>query len=267
MIIALVILDRTQPFLQNNAPCFAKLPAAHASGPENPPADSSLLEHLVSTVLRGPFGGTIVALHNDLAEAAQEQLHGFAVHPFTVKNIAAGPHAAWIEGLAAAAAFRERWEKAMAAAQSRFQGAPGRSSSGAQPAPPKNTWAEHRASKDVKIRGLARSFDRDGVIVFRGDYPAMSLELQSQLVDAFGKEASSPRPIAQAVYQGRRGYPLILNLDAAKEVQSLSLNTDLDAWLLQNLPRIQDVNVEYWGAAAPLHSTEDYDDLCEKLKA
>ena len=261
MIIALVILDRTQPFLHNNAPCFAKWPGpASADG-----ADSSLLEQLVSTVLRGPFGGTIVALHPEPAEAAQEQLHGFAVHPFTIKNIAAGPHAAWSEGLAAAAAFRERWEKAMAAAQSRFKGAqtPG------DHAPAKNTLAEHRANKDVKIRGLARSFDRDGVMLFRGDYPAMSLELQAQLVDAFGKESpvAAARPIAQAVHQGSRGYPVILNLDAAREVQALPPATDFDAWLLKNLSRVQDVNVEYWGAAAPLHSAGDYDDLCEKLKA
>jgi CTP:molybdopterin cytidylyltransferase MocA len=260
MIIALVILDRTQPFLQNNAPCFARL------------GELSVLEKLVSTVLRGPFGGTVVALHPDIAETAQEQLHGFAAHPRVLKNFAQGPHSALSEGLSDAVALRQKWEKAMAAAASRFQSAkPGhKNDKDDDDGPGRGGWAEYRGSKDVKIRGLARSFDRDGVIIFRGDHPAMSLELQAQVVDAFGREGADKgagaRPIAQAVYQGERGYPVLLSLDAAKEVAALPPATDFDAWLLQNIQRVQDVASEQWGATAQLRSEEDYAELCKKLK-
>lgn len=256
MIIALVILDRTQPFLQNNAPCFAPL------------GELSVLEKLVSTVLRGPFGGTVVALHPEIAERAQEQLSGFAAHPIVIKNFAQGPHLAFSEGLAQAAALRQKWEKAMAAAASRFQSKPGNKSD--KDDGNAKGWAEHRGNKDVKIRGLARSFDRDGVMIFRGDHPAMSLDLQAQVVDAFGREGAdkgpAARPIAQAVYQGERGYPVLLSLDAAREVAALPPVTDFDAWLLQNIQRVQDVASEHWGATAQLCSEEDYANLCKNLK-
>lgn len=256
MIIALVIFDRTQPRLQDKPPCLA------------PWGDESMLEHLISTILRGPFGGTVVALHPDFTRAAQEQLRGFALQSIAIKSFADGPHSALREGLTAATALRERWEKAMAVAASRFHDSGGGKSRGA--ANDKNTLSAHRGSKDVKIRGLARSFDRDGVMLFRGDYPAMSLELQAQVVEAFGREGadkgSAARPFAQAVHQGSRGYPLILSVEAAREVAALPASTGFDAWLLKNVERVQDVNCEAWGASAVLHSAEDYEAIRRRMK-
>lgn len=260
MIVALIILDRTEPKLQDKASCLL---AFHKG---------SVLEHMLGTVLRGPFGGTIVALHPDFADAAQEQLSGFAAHPLVVDSIAQGPHAAMREGLAAAAKLRERWEKAMAAAASRFapeSESPAKISGKKNESVGKAAFSAHRASKDVKIRGLARSFDRDGVILFSGEYPAMSLELQAQLVEAFGREGAdkgaSARPYAQAVHQGKRGYPILMSLDAAREVSQLSASTDFDAWLLQRVERIQDVTTDAWGAVAPLRTVEDYAELCRRM--
>ncbi|HYG75323.1 MAG TPA: hypothetical protein VEK08_10005 [Planctomycetota bacterium] len=274
MIVALVILDRLAANLQDKPSYFSEL----APG-------KSVIEQVVSTVVRGPFAGTVVASLVEYFDRAQEHLHGFAIHPLKVANPKAGVHAPIIDGLNFADSFRERWEKARAAASARFtddeddeddEEAPapisGRKSNGThRGAKKKADWAKHRDSKDVKLRGLARSFDRNGVILFRGDRPAITVNLQAQIVEAFGREGADKGPkarsFAQAVHNGVRGYPVLMSFEAAREVAALPAATKFDDWLLQNIQRVQDVNTDEWGAVAEVRDSESLAQIAERLRS
>lgn len=265
MIVAIILADRTTNPSQGMAPYFLPPPDA-----TNDSGEETLLERVAATVLRGPFGGVIVAAAKEHSAAAKEVLNGFAVQHLQVAG--SGAHSAVAEALAFAAAFRARWEKAMAAAGQRFSSADeddeededDNDDDGEDAVSPKakaknkppaskaakkeEGWTRHSQSPDVKIRGLARSFDRDGVILFRAERPVFRPELQARVVEAFGREgterAVSARPLGQAVYQGQRGYPVILSLDAAREIAALPASTLFDDWLLQQLARIQDISVD-----------------------
>src|ERR1043165_3092412 len=82
---------------------------------------ASVLERSVSRVLRGPFGGTIVATSSALEAGCREALSGFPVQYAVTDDPATVAKA----GLLEASAFRKRWEKAMAMAAQRFGGKPG----------------------------------------------------------------------------------------------------------------------------------------------
>jgi len=269
MITALVILDRLQPRLQNNPPAFCELGG-----------QKSAFETVLSTVLRGPFAVTVVAAIPELFETAREQLQGFSAHPLQAKV----SHSVISEGLHYCDQFRQRWEKAMAQASARFvtgdddededededdEPNPTVKRDNSSPAK-KADWKKHRESKDVNVRGLARSFDRDGVILFRAERPLVSLNLQSQLVEAFGREGAEKshgaRPFAQAVYSGQRGYPLLMSVEAAREVAELPAQTVFDAWLLTNVERVQDVKTDDWGAVAQIDSAESLAAIAEKMR-
>ncbi len=207
--------------------------------------DTGHLDALTRTILRGPFGLTLVAARSAQIATAQAQLSGYAIQIVDVASSA--PHALLIEGLAHARQARARWEKARAAAVSRFgeDAEPQRTD---QPEARRGAgdWSKLQQSPDVKLRGLARSFQRDGVMLIRADTPALSLELQAQIVEAFAREGSrvpSARPITQTVRGGMRDYPVLLGLEVAQEVEALPPATDFDEWLLANLARIHDVNV------------------------
>ena len=65
------------------------------------------LEVLAGTVLRGPFGGTLVAAHPAIAARVKETLAGFAVQ-FVDTSRVKNANELNIEGLKAAQAFRAR---------------------------------------------------------------------------------------------------------------------------------------------------------------
>ncbi len=106
-------------------------------------------------------------------------------------------------------------------------------------------WAKHKQSADVKIRGLARSFDRDGVLAIPADCVEIGKEDLARMVEAFAREgqAAQPRPFAQAVRSGVRGWPVILSLEGASEVEALDKSVVITEWLLKNVERIQDVKL------------------------
>ncbi len=267
MIVALILCDRTAPVADGQAAYFLPL------------GEESVIERIAGTVLRGPFGGAIVMAAPVHAVALQEQLQGFAVQHLEARSAGAGPHAALAEALAAAEKFRARWEKAMAAAAARFGGADDVGDEGAPSrrgnAPVKDggkkaPWTRHRKSADVKIRGLARSFERDGVIVFRGERPGIGLELQAHLVDAFGREGEArgdaARPFARPVCAGQHGYPLVLSVVGAREVGALPPSTDLEAWLAQRPECMQEIPVDDSGAIESLDDARAYSSIRQRLE-
>ncbi len=77
-------------------------------------AGETAIEHVAGMVLRGPFGGTLVAAHPAQSDAVKAALQGFAVQHVAASGD--GAHALMISALKAATAFRARWERAMAAA-------------------------------------------------------------------------------------------------------------------------------------------------------
>jgi len=199
------------------------------------PKGDAVIERVASTVLRGPFGGTLVASRPEIAAKIKDALHGFAVQHVDTSAAKTGAHGILIEALNAAAAFRSRWENARAAAAERFekQGKSG-------------DWAKHKQSADVKIRGLARSFDRDGVLVVPGDAIELKPEHLARMVEAFARDGQAPRPhaFAQAIFAGARGWPVVMTLDAAREVSALPAETVLAEWLLTNVERVTDVGLD-----------------------
>ena len=106
-------------------------------------------------------------------------------------------------------------------------------------------WSKHKKSPDVKIRGLARSFERDGVLVCPGDFAEIQKEQLAQMVEGFARDgqSTSPHPFAEAVSAGLRGWPVMLSLDGAREVAALPAETVLPDWLLKNVERVCDIRV------------------------
>jgi CTP:molybdopterin cytidylyltransferase MocA len=264
-----------------------------------PLGNESVIERTAGTVLCGPFGGVIVASAPQFAPQIRERLQGFAVQQLQLKGLNKGPHSALIESLNFAEGVRQRWEKAMAAAASRFAASDENEDDSddsdddeveedredIQPPQPAKTsaparhdikthgrrdWSPHRKSADIKVRGLARSFDRDGIMIFRGERPGFRPELQAQLAEAFGREGaekgSAARGFAQAVFEGQRGYPITMTVDAAREVSALPPETLFDDWLLANLRRVQDVNVDDAGALSGIYSDTDYTELLGRFR-
>ena len=137
----------------------------------------SLIECVAAAVLRGPFGGVLVAAHPQIAARVREKLHGFAVQ-FVETAQARNADEVRAAGLKAAADFRARWEKARAAAAGRFAGAGGQD------------WSKHKQHADVKVRGLARSFDRDGVLLVPGDALNLSKEKLAELIEKFTQQSA-----------------------------------------------------------------------------
>jgi len=252
MIVAIILCDRT-PAIRDDKSVYLL-----------PLDGETVIERVTRTVLRGPFGGTVVVSAPALSAQIRQLLAGFAVQHVEAARTEDGPHAALREALACAESFRRRWEKAAAAASARFSGA----DESARPAR-QSDWARHRQSADVKIRGLARAFECDGVILFRGDRPGLTPELQAQVVDAFGRQAEGPqtptRPFAQAVHAGRRGYPILMDLAAAREVAALPPATDFDAWLGQRPERVLDVAVSDSAVVAEIASAADFQKFRDEL--
>jgi CTP:molybdopterin cytidylyltransferase MocA len=218
MIVAVILADK-------NAPLADTYFAAAESG------EGSVLERTAATVLRGPFGGTLVAAQPALHGRVKSALSGFAVQFVDVPATAQMGPAVVLAGLTAAAAFRSRWEKAMAAANARFEkkdpdGSPG-------------DWAKHKQHADVKVRGLARSFDRDGVLLVPADAPLLKPETLATAVERFARDAS--KKAVQIVRDGVRDWPAVLTLDAASELGASGL--DVQAWLLAHVETVLDVNV------------------------
>ncbi|MEI6232483.1 MAG: hypothetical protein WCT04_05495 [Planctomycetota bacterium] len=209
--------------------------------------DESVIERVTGTVLRGPFGGTLVAAHPTLAEDVQEALAGFAVQHVDVRSIpttSSDSHAVLISALFAAEAFRTRWAKAMAAATGRFESAGGKNT-GEAALDPKGEWSKLKKSSDVKIRGLARSFDRDGVLIIPADCASIQKEQLAQMVETFAREGQQPnaKPFVQAITSGERGWPVMLSLDGAREIAALPPSCDFSAWLLKNIEKVCDVKL------------------------
>lgn len=225
-------------------------------------AESTVLDQAVSRVLRGPFGGTVIATTSEFQEDFEEILEGFAV------KYAIADDASFVAkaGLLEASAFRKRWEKIMAGAAQRFSGGgqPGqRGKKGAPKQPPQHfdedgdadeeddgddheggasDWKTLQKSGDVKVRGLARSFDCDGVMLFRGERPALKLETQAALIEAYVRDGAG-KNFARVSFEGKAGYPVLANLAGLKELEALPLHVKLDNWLEQNAAKVLDVPV------------------------
>ena len=231
MIIAIILVDHSAGD-PGSAPYFqgcATTPAADGKTAE------TRIEHVTRTVLRGPFGVTLVAALPAFQPKLQELLKGFTVQHLELKP-AASPQDVLREALAAAREARARWEKAMRGAQARFTGEP------EEAGPP----VALKKSPDVKIRALARSFERDAVMLFRGDEDWLSPEAQARMVEAFAREGArgpAARPLAVALRQGVRGYPVLLATGVADEAGGLSAAADFEAWLAQQGPRVLEVAV------------------------
>ena len=294
MIIAVVLADRTTPEVQGQ-PLYAL-----------PCGGESVLERVTRIVLRGPFGATIVVAPHGRRDAVAALLKGFSVKIIESEAADAAqprPHAALIAALAYAEKVRERWARAMATAAASYsvseqdevnktstqKGEPHTGPSTQTPTPPQGTgktdpWAKLRTSSNIRLRGLARSFEREGVIVFRADRPLLRPELQAAVVEAFGRDTSgvsgrlmpikateiegkisTGRRFSQAVYAGKRGYPVVMNVDAAHEVQALPPETDFDAWLTEHHDRVRDVPVDDPAAVEAILTEADYQRLCAKL--
>jgi CTP:molybdopterin cytidylyltransferase MocA len=201
-----------------------------------PSGEGCVIERVAATVLRGPFGGTLVAARAEIAPKAKEALRGFALQHVDTSQAPGGTHGILIAALNAAEEFRSRWEKARAAAAERFE----------KTAPGKNggsDWGKHKQSADVKIRGLARSFDRDGVLVIPADSVDLKPEHLARVVEAFARDGqeSKPHAFAQVVYSGQRSWPVAMSLEGAREVAGLSAKTEFSEWLLKNVERVKDV--------------------------
>jgi len=253
MIVAIVLAHRLDPQIHNRPPFLLSI------------GDETILERVVSVALRGPFGGVVVASAEEVADDVNKVLAGFAVQQLTLND----SETAVAESVAFAADFRARWQRVMDAAAQRFSGDGKKKSAKNQPVKSGYTpgMPEHRKNPDVKVRGLARSFDRDGIVFLRADQPGLRLEVQAQIVEAFGREGhdkgAAARSIAQAVYAGQRGYPLAMTLDAAEEAAQAKL--PLDNWLLMNLERVQDVLIEDALSGECVVSAESYLELSKKL--
>jgi hypothetical protein len=236
MIVAIVLAE-PQPSQDGEQPYFSE----HG--------ESAVLDQAVSRVLRGPFGGTVIATTSELEEECQELLDGFAV------KYAVADDASFVAkaGLLEAAAFRKRWEKIMAGAAQRFNAGGKKKSGKAQAAHDHEDeedeeggtadWKSLQKSGDVKVRGLARSFDCDGVMLFRGDRPDLKLETQAALVEAFAREGAG-KNFARVSYKGKPGYPVLANLQGFKELEALPLDVPLDTWLAKNEGKILVVPVD-----------------------
>ena len=150
---------------------------------------------------------------------------------------------------------RQRWQKAMAGAAARFAGA-GEGT---------GDLTRHRRSPDVKIRGLAHSFQRDGVMLFRGDCPLTGPELQAQIIEAFGTESGpSAHALVRPVYAGKRGYPMLLDLAVSKELATLPPDTNLETWLQRHAERVREVRVDDPAAVEAIENAQDYARLQQK---
>ena len=209
--------------------------------------DETAIERVTGTVLRGPFGGTLVAAHPTLLKDVQEALTGFAVQYVEISsnsNPSENVHSILITALKASDAFRTRWAKAMAAANGRFEKSGTQNQDAGNPNPSAE-WSKLKQSADVKIRGLARSFDRDGVLIIPGDAAFIKKEHLAQMVEAFARDGQQPQahPFAQAVSNGERSWPVIMSWEGAQEVMKLPPSTDFSKWLLQNLERVCDVKI------------------------
>ncbi len=204
------------------------------------------IERVTGTVLRGPFGGTLVATPPALLAKVKNALQGFAVqHVDLPAGFAAqtGPHALFVEALKAAEAFRARWERAMSLAAGRFEKSSGKGDSIKKGS--SGEWSKHKQSPDVKIRGLARSFERDGVLVVLGDGVEIKKEHLAHIVEAFAREGQTvtAKPFAQAILAGVRGWPVMLSPEGAREVAALPAGTVFSEWLLKNVERVCDIKV------------------------
>ena len=272
MIIALILADKVLPLIDALPPFLLPL------------GNETALERVARVVLRGPFGGTIIASDAGHSKDVQEALTGFAVRhvalPLTARP---GSIGALTPALAFAEDFRTRWERAMAAANARFKDEPdddsdedsdaarpnGKKSKPGKPDAPQD-WVRHSKNADVKVRGLARSFERDGVMLFRAERPLIRPELQAQLVEAFARESSDKRdqarPFAQAVHHGIRAYPVLFDRAIIPELSALPPDTDFDDWLLHQLKRTQDVPVQDAGTLESLSSEAEYERIQEMLE-
>jgi CTP:molybdopterin cytidylyltransferase MocA len=243
MIVAVILADRDSPAIDGKPPYLLPLD------------NDTLIERIVRVVVRGPFGGVVVASAASIHSDVQEALSGFAIQHLELKQ---GQKGALQQSLQFAREFRARWEKAMAAAAQRFGGAEkgAKESRGSKDGDAKADWSRHRKSPDVKVRGLARSFERDGVMLFRGERPGVTAELQARIVETFARE--NARPVVQPLYAGERGYPVLFDLDVARELESLAAGTDINAWLLNQLSRIQDFAVDDSAVVDKIESDADY---------
>jgi CTP:molybdopterin cytidylyltransferase MocA len=275
MIIAVILADTLQPLIQNQPPFLLPL------------KDETSVERVARVVLRGPFGGTVVAAHAKYQSDLKEALSGFAVQHVALPAAAIpGTVGALLPALKFAEDFRTRWERARAAAAARFKeddSDEDEDDDADEPPSPKrkkNTpkqgaaevrdWSRHSKNADVKVRGLARSFERDGIILFRAERPLIKPELQAQMVEAFARESADKkdkaRPFAQAVYSGIRAYPVLFDRNVVPQIAKVAAATPFDDWLLDQLSRVQDVSVQDAGALESLNSEADYERIRTELK-
>lgn len=208
--------------------------------------DETVIERVTATILRGPFGGTLVAAHPSNQEAIREALSGFAVQHIDISSNTTGTQSILAAGLKAADAFRTRWEKAMAAATGRFDKSGEKDlRDSAAKLNDSAEWSKLKKNPDVKIRGLARSFDRDGILVAPADSLEIKKEHLAQMVEVFAREGQQPHPksFAQGISGGVRGWPVMMTLDGAREIAALPSGTVLTDWLLKNVERVCDVTL------------------------
>lgn len=257
MIIAIVLAEPLKP-IDGEQPYFLDAGGA------------SVLERAVSRVLRGPFGGTIVATSSDLEESCREALSGFAVQYAVTDDPATVAKA----GLLEAAAFRKRWEKAMAAAAQRFGAKAGKNAPQSRTRELHNDpvkdddeggdestdWKDLQKNADVKIRGLARSFECDGIMLFRGERAGLKLETQALLVDTFTRDSQQggTKSLARIVANGSDAYPILANLSAARELENLPLSVRIDTWLAGQTDKLLRVNSDDPAVNAELKTAADY---------
>src|SRR3989442_277040 len=106
MIVSVILADRTEPLIGGKLPY------------ELPAGSETVIERVARTVLRGPFGGTIVVAPASHIGKLKPLLEGFAVHWI---DSGAGPAELGLEaGLHFATVLRERWEQAMSRAAAQF---------------------------------------------------------------------------------------------------------------------------------------------------
>ena len=230
MLVAVLLADKSGPA----AECYF----AHAPQKKGAAESLSVLEQTASTLLRGPFGGVLLSAHPLLKKRVRETLNGFALQFVDVPVNAQTPQEILAAGLSAAATFRERWERARAAANARFQ----------KPSSEKEKsggdWAKHKQHADVKIRGLASSFDRDGVLLVPADYAEIRAEEIAASVERFARDgqAAQAHPFAQGIKDGVRGWPVLATLDGAQELSKMGASTIQD-WLLKHIDRVLDLKM------------------------
>ena len=239
MIVAIILCNRTEAVSDGKPAYFPPL------------GEETAIERLIQVVARGPFGGTLVASAAPLAAEMRQTLAGFTVQHVELAPAAPGSVAELLPAFRAAEAFRGRWEKAHAAATGRFGGKQPEAEEGPD-------WKKLRGSADVRVRGLARSFDRDGVMLFRGDQPGLSLDVQAHLSEHFGRDASASAAGLRTSYAGQPDYPVVLGLEAVREVLALPPETLLDDWLAEQTARIKAVPVNNPGVTERLLSDSAY---------